>query len=99
VSMKALEFVWEHSKQKGSELVVMLALADMANDNGQCYPGKSYLADKCRMTPRNLNYVLNKLVEAGEIRVIHRKREANDNQSNIYRIIGLDTDDQGFTPP
>lgn len=85
MSIKAMMHVWQHSRQRGSALVVMLALADMANDDGECYPGKGKLSEKCRLTVRNLTEVLRKLEAAGEIS-IHRRRNGKFNQSNVYRI-------------
>ena len=86
MSIKAMMHVWQHSKQRGSALVVMLALADMANDDGECYPGKAKLSEKCRMKVRNLDQTINKLKGDGEIIIIPR-RIGQFNQSNIYRII------------
>lgn len=86
MSNKAMNYVWTHSKQRGSALVVMLALSDMANDDGECYPGKAKLSEKCRMQVRNLDQTLNKLEDDGEILIIHR-RVGHFNQSNVYRLI------------
>ena len=35
MSVKIMTRVWAHSQQKGGELLVMLALADFANDAGE----------------------------------------------------------------
>jgi hypothetical protein len=85
MSIKAMMNVWQHSNQRGSALVVMLALADMANDDFECYPGKAKLSVKCRLTVRNLTTILGQLEAAGELMII-RRRVGTLNQSNIYKL-------------
>ena len=45
--------VWDKSRHAGSELLMLLAIADFADDDGKAYPAVSTLATKCRMTGRN----------------------------------------------
>lgn len=85
--------VWQHSQQRGSALVVMLALADMANDDGECYPGKGKLSLKCRLTVRNLTTTLRQLEAAGELTITPR-RLGKFNQSNVYKIVVGGSDPQ-----
>jgi len=86
MSIKAMMHVWQHSQQSGGALVVMLALADMANDDGECYPGKAKLSAKCRMNVRNLTINLRKLEQAGELSITQRS-VGGFQQSNIYKIM------------
>src|SRR5215831_2313302 len=76
--------VWAHSQTAGGELLVMLALADFANDAGECWPSIPVLAHKARLTERQTRRVLKKLEAAGEI----RKRPSNGgrNRRNHYFI-------------
>jgi hypothetical protein len=69
MSVKVMAQVWEYSPAKGSELLLLLALADNANDAGICYPGVKTLARKIRMTPRNTQILLRKLDAAGLIAI------------------------------
>lgn len=85
MSNKAMNLVWEHSEQKGNALLVLLAIADMANDDLVCYPGKARLSKKCRLGVRGLTAILQKLEEAGELKIIHR-RAGVLNATNIYRV-------------
>ena len=39
MSIKRMNAVWNLSKQSGSALLVLLALADRADDDGFCWPG------------------------------------------------------------
>lgn len=76
--------VWAASRHSSTELLMLLALADYSDDDGNAYPSVSSLARKCRMKPRNANYVLAALQESGELRVI---RNAGPRGANRYRIV------------
>lgn len=90
MSNKALNHVWENSKLKGSALILMLAIADMANDDGECWPGKACLAQKCRVTKEHLTRVIQTCEAAGELRVIpDYDDEAKINRPNRYLIPGI----------
>lgn len=79
-----MQAVWEHSQQTGGALVLMLAVADYAQDDGDgAYPSIETLAKKARMTPRNVNLLLLQLVEAGELIIRHG---AGPRRVNIYRL-------------
>jgi helix-turn-helix protein len=87
MSNKAMTHVWENSQQKGNALLVLLAIADMADDFMVCYPGKGYLAKKCRLAnARTVRVILKKLEEDGEIQIYHR-RTGERNSTNVYRIV------------
>ena len=60
--------VWSHSQQNGGELLVMLALADFANDAGECWPSIPVLAQKSRLSARQTMRVLNTLQASRELR-------------------------------
>lgn len=60
--------VWAHSQSTGGELLVMLALADFANDEGECWPYIATLAAKARLTERQVQKLLPRLERSGEIR-------------------------------
>lgn len=70
MSIKVMSAVWENSSQTGGSLLVLLALADFAGDNGECYPAVKTLAEKARMSERNARYVLRGLEAAGEIATV-----------------------------
>src|SRR5690606_878651 len=67
VSIKAMSLVWDHSQQKGSGLILLLAVADYANENNQAWPSISTLAAKIRMSDRNTQILLRKIVDSGEL--------------------------------
>jgi hypothetical protein len=67
MSVKVMSKVWEWSKAEGAELLVMLALADFCNDEGECYPGIKRIAFKARMSERSVQRIIAKLESIGEI--------------------------------
>lgn len=83
MSLRVLTLVWEHAKAEGGDLLVLLALADEARDNGGCYPGIDRIAAKARMTERNVRYVLRRLEQSGELVVVPGGGRAN---TNLYEI-------------
>lgn len=90
MSLRVLTQVWEHSKAEGGDLLVLLALADEARDNGACYPGIARIAVKARMSERNVRYVLRRLEESGELVVAPGGGRANTNAYEIRVSPNLD---------
>jgi hypothetical protein len=67
VSLAALTRVWETSKQDGSTLLLLLAMADFANEYGMCWASIDTLAKKARISRRSVIDHCQKLLGAGEI--------------------------------
>jgi DnaD/phage-associated family protein len=76
--------VWASSQQKGSTLLLLLSIADYANERGVAYPSIATLAQKVRMTERNVQKLLGKLAESGELII---KPNAGPAGCNLYRIV------------
>src|SRR5260370_42556175 len=84
MSIEATNAVWKWSRQKKSgALVVLLAIADYINTEGNAWPAVSTLAQKVRMSKRNVQRWLRELVNAGELE-IHKNQGRRG--SNVYRI-------------
>lgn len=72
MSWQATSWVIEHSKQKGSSLLVLLCIANCANESGtNCWPSKARLSRDTRMSPRQLDRIVNQLEASGELAVVH----------------------------
>ncbi len=70
MSIRIMSLVWERSQHKGSELLLLLAIADNANDQGVAYPSIRTLAKKTRLRERTVQYLLrDKLEPSGELRI------------------------------
>ena len=50
-----------------SQKIVLLALADCANDEGQCWPSMATLAKKCSKSERTVQGVIKQLVDVGHL--------------------------------
>ncbi|HEX7088709.1 MAG TPA: helix-turn-helix domain-containing protein [Longimicrobiales bacterium] len=69
MSVVVSAWVWKFAPVKSGELVVLLALADQAHDDGGgAYPSQEYLAEKSRMTERQVRNCLSALEQKGLIR-------------------------------
>lgn len=84
MSVRCIDAVLNRSQHAGTELLMLIVLADYSDDDGNSYPSVASLARKCRMGQRNANYVLNSLQESGELRVL---KNEGPRGTNRYRIM------------
>jgi len=68
--------------------LVLLKMADNANDQGQCYPSYQYIADQCEISKRSAMIHIKKLCDLGMLR---KSLRASDNPqvpnvSNYYTL-------------
>ena len=66
MSVRVMTRVWELDLTD-SQKIVLLALADCANDEGHCWPSMRTLAAKCSKGERTVQGVIIKLCEAGHL--------------------------------
>ena len=83
MSIEVMSRVWKHSKAYSGYLLVLLAIADHADDEGQAYPSIAGVAHKSRMTERQVHRALVWLVESGELSVGYKQ---GPNGKNLYSI-------------
>lgn len=89
MSIKVMSYVWEHSKQKGSALLIELALADFANDEGECYPGTRRLAKKGRVSTVTLHKYLAEMESDKSIGIVRgRGVSTNGGFTSRYYLNG-----------
>lgn len=69
MSVRTMAAVWERSKHSGTNLLMLLAIADFADDDGMAFPSVNKLATKCRMSKRNAQDRLRELAESGELTI------------------------------
>jgi len=84
MSVRVMDHVWKFGKATNGDLLVLLAVADYANDNGEAWPSVSTLAKKARLKERQTQYSLRRLVEAGELQIFANKGPKG---CHIYRVI------------
>lgn len=71
MSIKLMSLVWDKPLPIARKML-LLSLADQANDAGQCWPELDDLAARCSMSRRTLFDCLRELEEAGLLTRIHR---------------------------
>ncbi|MCC6618753.1 MAG: hypothetical protein IT341_06905 [Chloroflexi bacterium] len=87
MSLRALTAVWETSTFDGGTLLVLLALADYADEHGWSYPSIATLSRKARLSERATQYCLRDLAARGEVVVEER---TGPKGCNRYRVTCLD---------
>lgn len=65
--------------------LILIKLADNANDKGECWPSHQYIADQCEVSRRTVIHHLNELEKSGLIRIENRFKN-NSKQSNVYHL-------------
>ncbi|MCE1084997.1 helix-turn-helix domain-containing protein [Pseudomonas asiatica] len=66
--------------------LVLIKLADNANDMGECWPSYQHVADQCEISKRSVMNHINTLCGAGLLRKEIRKGGPKGNSSNIYHL-------------
>ena len=67
VSMKAINHVYAKSRAKRGDRQVLLVLADMANDDGICWPSIDLIAKRTLLSRRRVQKSVNTLLASGEV--------------------------------
>lgn len=65
--------------------LVLIKLADNANDMGECWPSYQHIADQCEMSKTSVRNHIKKLGESGLLKVEHREGPKG-NSSNLYHL-------------
>jgi hypothetical protein len=92
MSIKVMTDVWDYSRASGTPLLVLLKLADWADDAGECYPSIATIAVKCRLKDaRHVRRIIHEELERklGEVEVLEGKGKSSrmgGKRSNRYRI-------------
>lgn len=66
MSVRVMTKVWD-TPLPDSEKIVLLALADWANDEGSCWPSIATLARKCSKSERTVQAAIKSLCDAGHL--------------------------------
>lgn len=84
MSVYASAYVWEHSSQTGAALLLLLAIADIADKTGRCFPSVPTLARYTRMSERQTQRLVGKLVKSQEVKIL---RNAGPKGTHVYQIV------------
>ena len=94
MSVAVSSWVWKHSKTNGNDRLLLLAIADVADDDGDnAWPSIATLADKATVSERTVQRRIQKLEELGCLTV---HRGAGRHGTHRYRVR---MDDGAKKPP
>ena len=85
MSIKIMSQVWAESQQDGGNLLVLLAIADFADDWGVSFPSVLTLAKKSRLSESSVHRILRHLQDSGELQI---KRQEGPHGCNLYVVNG-----------
>lgn len=106
MSIRAMNWAWEQVLGV-SHKIVLVALADHADNDGVCWPGMAWVSEKTGVKKRTLIKVIHELEREGLITVERRKGEQGKQDTNRYlldlkdqrkaRLPGAKIDEPGAT--
>jgi hypothetical protein len=101
MSIKVMNLVWANANVSGSELLILLAMADFSNDEGgDIFPSMQTLARKARLSEPQARRVVQNLAKQGYIEVIEKGGwDGKRNRSNSYRILVENVGGINLIPP
>ena len=90
---------WAWQQQvSGTDKLILIALADHADDTGHCWPGTKGIAEKCGVSRRTVVASVSRLTEAGLIVCESRHRKDGSQTSNEY-FLQIHRGGAGDSPP
>jgi hypothetical protein len=92
MSVAATNFVWYVSTVEGSDRLVLLALADFADEDGNCFGSWGKLCQKTRLCRATVANSLKRLRNAGHLVMVekgHRKLAGDGAEASIWKIPGV----------
>ena len=85
MSVRAMAWVWKQ-QLSGPEKLVLMALADHADEDGICWPGNAHLARKCNLSQRSVQRHVKNLIDNGYMTAHRRFRDTGGQTSNRYAL-------------
>ena len=85
MSIKAMNWAWEQKLPPSSKLILM-AIADAADEDGDCWPKVKTIAKKCGVSDRTVQRVLKEFISDNLISVTPRFSQDRRQVSNNYRL-------------
>jgi hypothetical protein len=92
MSVAATNYVWTQSPAEGADRLVLLALADFADEAGNCFGSWGKLEEKTRLARRTVADCLRRLQDSGELVLVtkgSRKVAGSGLQASIWTIPGV----------
>lgn len=96
MSIKVMTWVWDHAQVKGGELLLLLAIADHADDEGRnAWPSLNRLVERTRVDRRTVQRLLRSLERN---RLIMIEPSAGPHRTNRYTVLIQSNRDSGDYP-
>ena len=98
MSVAATNYVWTQSPAEGADRLVLLALADFADENGRCFGSWGKLCEKTRLARATVARSLSRLQQSGQLVMVekgHRKLAGDGAEASIWKIPGV-SDEMGL---
>lgn len=86
MSLDALKWAWEQDCPNPTSKLVLMALADHANADGECWPSMNRVAQLTGVSPRQVSTHITRLVAAGFVVKGNRRRYAGQLRGWEYRV-------------
>ena len=86
MSIKVMTWAWEQELPPLTKLILM-AIADHADDSGYAWPGYRGIAKKCGASYRTIQRHVHSLEEQGILKVEPRQRPDGSSSSNGYTVV------------
>lgn len=77
MSIKITSLVWECYSLKARQKIVLLCLADSANDDGVTFVSGKYLSGKCQMSEVSINNAISSLTQCNLLSKIDNRYQIN----------------------
>jgi Helix-turn-helix domain len=87
MSVHVSSWVWDYADAEGNELLILLALADYANDEGVCWPGMKAVSKRCRCSTRTVQRSIENAVDQGVLTVRARMKSNGVPDTHLYQFI------------
>ena len=85
MSLKAMIWAWDQDITNQSELLILLALADYANEDNECWPKYETLQEKSRVKSKaTISKTLKALSEKGLVSIFRRPKPCGGSICNKY---------------
>ncbi len=97
MSIKCINWAWDIPLHPTLKLVLM-SLADYADDSQQCFPSKKHVATRCCISVKTAKRALKSLEERELIRIEPQYRKNGSNSSNLYTLNFGNQEEDKFTP-
>jgi biotin operon repressor len=86
MSAKATFWAWAQKGMKANHKLVLLSLANYANDDNRCWPSYNTIADETGLSRSSIIRASNELKKNGYIEILHRNNTNGSNTSNVFLL-------------